>query len=92
MNNLNKFLLSYFINICYTLNLHNESDKRINGNFNSYFNLGDYSKIHLVDSLEFIDLVYPNNLEKLYFMKQYLKDFDSSCYSGYGKNRILVRK
>lgn len=47
-------------------------------NFNSCFDLSDYSKVHLGDSLEFVDLVYPNNLEKLYFMKQYVKKFDNN--------------
>lgn len=32
--------------------------------------------IYLEDALEFADLVFDNNLDKLYFLKQYFKNFD----------------
>ena len=34
-----------------------------------------YDSIHLQDALEFVDLVFDNNLDKIYFLRQYLKDF-----------------
>ena len=38
----------------------------------SYFS--DYNKIHLDSALEFCDLVFNNNLDKVYFLRQYLKN------------------
>lgn len=32
--------------------------------------------INLLDSLEFCDLIFDNNLDKIYFLKQYLKGFE----------------
>lgn len=34
-----------------------------------------YDSIHMQDALEFVDLVFDNNLDKIYFLRQYLKDF-----------------
>lgn len=34
-----------------------------------------YNIIDLKKSLEFVDLIFDNNLDKIYFLKQYLKDF-----------------
>lgn len=34
-----------------------------------------YDSIHLQDALEFVDLVFDNNLDKIYFLKQYLKNY-----------------
>lgn len=38
-----------------------------------------YNTIDLQNSLEFVDLVFDNNLDKIYFLKQYVKDFEE-CY------------
>lgn len=40
-----------------------------------------YSEVLLKDALEFCDVNFDNNLDKAYFLKQYLKDFDNSCDS-----------
>jgi len=37
----------------------------------------EYREICLKDALEFVDLVFDNNLDKVYFLRQYLKDFSS---------------
>jgi len=38
-----------------------------------------YSIINLKNALEFVDLVFDNNLDKIYFLKQYLKSFQEVC-------------
>ncbi len=42
--------------------------------------LKDYNEIYLDQMLELCDLVFDNNLDKLYFIKQYLKSFE--VYNG----------
>lgn len=42
--------------------------------------LDDYNKIYLNQMLELCDLVFDNNLDKIYFLKQYLKSFE--VYNG----------
>lgn len=45
--------------------------------------------ICLEDTLEFTDLIFDNNLDKMYFLKQYFKNFD---YTLSGKYSILSKK
>ena len=37
-----------------------------------------YNKIYLEDALELCDTIFDNNLDKVYFLKQYLKNFENS--------------
>lgn len=37
-----------------------------------------YDEIVLKDALEFVDLVFDNNLDKIYFLRQYLKSFQNN--------------
>ena len=37
-----------------------------------------YNNINLKNVLEFVDLVFDNNLDKVYFLRQYLKDFQDN--------------
>ena len=37
-----------------------------------------YNEIQLQNALEFVDLIFDNNLDKIYFLKQYLKDFQNN--------------
>lgn len=37
-----------------------------------------YSKVCLENALEFVDLVFDNNLDKVYFLRQYIKDFEET--------------
>lgn len=37
-----------------------------------------YSKIYVNDALEFVDLIFDNNMDKIYFLRQYLKSFEVS--------------
>lgn len=36
-----------------------------------------YNEICLKDALDFVDLIFDNNLDKTYFLRQYLKDFET---------------
>ena len=37
-----------------------------------------YSEINLKKALEFIDLIFDNNLDKIYFLRQYLKNYETT--------------
>lgn len=37
-----------------------------------------YDEINLKNALEFVDLVFDNNLDKVYFLRQYLKNFQDN--------------
>lgn len=37
-----------------------------------------HNNIYLTDALEFADLIFDNNLDKVYFLRQYLKSFQAS--------------
>lgn len=41
-------------------------------------NLVKYSQIHINDAFEFADIIFSNNLDKIYFLRQYLKDMTVS--------------
>lgn len=40
-----------------------------------------YNDINLLDALEFVDLVFDNNLDKIYFLKQYFKNYEVDIYN-----------
>ena len=57
-------------------------DYKLKNDFVDYeSNRHRYSEVLLKDALEFCDVNFDNNLDKAYFLKQYLKDFDNSCDS-----------
>ena len=37
-----------------------------------------YNEIHLQDALEFADMIFDNNLDKIYFLRQYFKSFEDN--------------
>ena len=47
-----------------------------------------YDCIDIKNALEFVDLIFDNNLDKIYFLRQYLKDLQE----GYGKEEALKSK
>ena len=47
-----------------------------------------YSMVNLRKVLEFVDLVFDNNLDKIYFLRQYLKDLRD----GYNLNTMVRAK
>ncbi len=40
-----------------------------------YMDTSSYSKINIIKALEFADLIFDNNLDKLNFLRQYFKDY-----------------
>ena len=67
----------------------NTIDNRFIINNHQYDNINLYDEIFLEQVLEFIDLIFVNNLDKIYFLKQYLKSFAIKKESSYTKNKIL---
>ena len=51
-------------------------------------NLSYYKEIFLEQSLELCDMIFDNNLDKLYFLKQYLKSFEIGRYDYKGKVKV----
>ena len=50
-------------------------DKRREINGDKYYDLEWYNQIYLVQALELVDMLFDNNLDKVYFLRQYLKSF-----------------
>ena len=46
-------------------------------------NLLFYNEIYIEQALELADMIFNNNLDKVYFLRQYLKDFQDN-YRVYG--------
>lgn len=55
------------------------------------YGLCSYSEVDLRNALEFVDLVFDNNLDKIYFLRQYLKNFSSS-YNLESVNNVKVKR
>ncbi len=54
-------------------------DYKLNNEYLSYgSNRHLYNEINLKNALEFVDLVFDNNLDKVYFLRQYLRDFQEN--------------
>lgn len=51
-------------------------ERRKRNNLNEYYSLEFYNEIFLDQALELSDLIFDNNLDKLYFLRQYLKSFE----------------
>ncbi len=89
-NNVNLFvkLLEYSKNNNYDKDLINHRYDMEEG----YMDLDWYNKIYLEEALELCDLIFDNNLDKVYFLKQYLKSFEDIKYiSEYKKCKKLVK-
>lgn len=76
-NNVNLFahLLKYSTSSKYDNAVIN---KRFMSKVDKLSNLKYYNKIHLEDALELTDLIFNENLNKIYFLRQYLKSFEVS--------------
>lgn len=44
-----------------------------------YYFYNDYSKFYIDLAIDFADIVFDNNLDKVYFLRQYLKDYPNVC-------------
>lgn len=51
--------------------------KRHEFNQDKYSSLRDYKEIYLEQALELCDMVFNNNFDKVYFLRQYLKSFQT---------------
>lgn len=67
-------------------------DKRHKIDGEKYSSLKLYDEIYLEQALELCDMLFDNNVDKVYFLKQYLKSFKVSKNNDYNKGPILTRK
>ena len=52
-----------------------------------------YNEVCLKDALEFVDLVFNHNIDKVYFLRQYLKDFSNNYkLSSVTEAKVFYRK
>lgn len=66
-------------------------DKRKEINADKYYELEWYNQIYLVQALELADMLFDNNLDKVYFLRQYLKSFQIGA-SVLDKPKTFVKK
>lgn len=86
-NNVNFFvkLMLY----CKSINFNEDIlDRRIYDN-GIIFDINEYNKIYLEQGLELCDLIFDNNMDKVYFLRQYLKNNDV-CNKKYVKARNMT--
>ena len=91
-NNVNLFvkLLRYSKSSSYH---HDIIQKRHKLNSNKFSELKWYNEIYLDQALEFCDMIFDNNLDKIYFLKQYLKSMQiCKDNANYPKECILRKK
>ena len=56
-------------------------------------NISAYSLVYMEQVLEFVDLIFDNNLDKIYFLRQYLKSFKTNeSENAYPKARTLTKE
>ena len=59
---------------------------------NKYYGLEWYKEIYIDQALELCDMMFDNNLDKVYFLRQYLKSFEVSKDNKYIKAKSLTKK
>ena len=89
--------VNLFVNmLCYCKSLNFNDDlvqKRRKLNLDKYAKLNWYDEIYLEQALEFCDMIFSNNFDKIYFLKQYLKSFEiCENKEEYPKTHILTKK
>ena len=95
----NPIIIQNYINLLFALyryacsdNFNDEIlDKRHEMCVDIYDNIEIYNDIYLEQALELIDLVFDNNLDKVYFLNQYLKDFKIDKKK-FNKNKTFTKK
>ena len=58
-------------------------DYRIENNISTFEDQGyrDFEDYSIHDALEFVDLIFDNNLDKVYFLRQYIRNYQTTdCY------------
>ena len=96
-NDINFYLC--FLHYCYSLSYNRDIvDKRFIINNNMSCSFEDYEKVNLAQALELVDMIFTNNLDKINFLKQYLKSFNLKCnecgmpYSNFTADGVLRAK
>lgn len=91
-NNINVF--SKMILSCLNGKIDNDLlNNKLKENFSEHNEL-KYNLMILEDALEFADLVFDNNLDKMYFLRQYFKNFEyyvGKCHGVIAKNFTLKK-
>ena len=91
-NNVNFFakLLTYSSNPLFD---DDTLEKRYRINKDKFYGLKWYDEIYLEQALELCDMIFDNNLDKIYFLRQYLKSFEvCKNPSKYPKAKPFVRE
>lgn len=89
--------VNLFVNILLYSKSSNYDDNviqnRRNINEDKFSDLKWYNEIYLQQALEFCDLIFSNNFDKVYFLRQYLKSFQvCNTHNNYPKARTLTKK
>ena len=67
-------------------------EERYQKNKNKYYRLECYNEIYLEQALELADMLFHNNIDKIYFLKQYLKSFEiCNNKKDYIKGKVLTK-
>lgn len=90
-NNVNLFvnLLEYSKKESYDNDIINKRRKK---NKDKLKRLGSYGNIYLEQALELCDMIFDNNFDKVYFLRQYLKSYEIGKKSTYKESKIFVKK
>ena len=76
-NNYN--LVNHFINYCNSDSFDYDTVlSRIEVNKNNFNNLDYYRMIDSAGAIEFVDLIFDKNIDKIYFLRQYLKSMEET--------------
>ena len=60
---------------------------------NQFYDISLYGEIYLDQVLEFVDMIFDNNQDKIYFLKQYLKSFQVVLHhKDYLKGKTFTKK
>lgn len=88
-NNINFFY--HLLKYCSSTNFnHDVIDKRIYDALGIQDDLSLYREIFIEEALELADLIFDNNLDKLNFLRQYLKDYSTS--TSFVKCKSFIQK
>ena len=89
-NNLN--MIVNLILYCKDINFNYDIiEKRHNKYLDKYDNLYWYNEIYIDQALELIDLIFTNNLDKINFLRQYLKSFEMCNSNNYKKSKKFTK-
>ncbi len=89
-NNVNLFI--NMLLYCKSSNFDNDIiDRRRAINQDKYLGLNWYNEIYLEQALEFCDMIFKNNFDKVYFLRQYLKSFEIGK-ENFEKAKTFIKK